>query len=137
MVQQSAANPAIVSLYNALNVSGLTSLASVWNNVPQSTTYPYVLISLGSETRMDAMGRPGKSVLCEVHVFSQARGDKEALTILSKVVELLHYQALSVSAHGLVAVQYEQGFDAGTELVNTIPTRHHIGLFRVTVTQVP
>ena len=136
MTQQSAAAVVLTGVATALNVAGMTALAGVVNDAKQARTYPYVLITFGGESREDCMQKPGKSVVVVLHVYSQYEGDLEAATILSKAVELLHYQAITVSGHVLVATQYDQGDAMEPELINGIKTRHFIGIFRVDVRQV-
>lgn len=135
MPQQSAISGVLAAVYTALNVSGMTALAPVYNDVPQGQAFPYVYITVSSETRMDAMQAPGKSVLVEVHAYSQYAGDLEAATLVSKAVELLHYQTLTVSSHTLIACQYEQTYDPGSTDVNGVKTRHLVALFRVEAMQ--
>lgn len=137
LTTRSAAASVLAGVYTALNVAALTALASVYNNVPQRTSYPYVAIGFVSEERDDAMGMNGKTVLVSVTVFSQAAGDLEALTIIDKVVQLLNYQSITVANHTLVSVQYGPGFDQtqSDQLVAGVRTRQQTGYFRVDVRQ--
>lgn len=137
MAQQSAITAVLTAVYAALNVAGMTALATggVHNGLPQTVTYPFVRIGDATETREDCMGQPGKDVLVRVHVFDQARTDLAIANIVSKAVELLHYQALTVSGHTLVCSQYQQAFPAGNENINGRETRHHVAEFLVTVRQ--
>lgn len=83
------------AIYTALNVSGLTSLATggVGADMPQTANPPFVLFEV-HETQGGGLGtRPGVSSLPEVdvrvRVFSASKGPKEAHTIMAKVIELL------------------------------------------------
>lgn len=137
MAHLSAMEAVLTAVYTALNVAGMTALCSVHNGVPQSTTFPYLRTGDAVERREDCMGAPGKAVIVRLHVFSQARSDLESSRIISKAVELLHYSALTVSGHTLIASQYQQTFDAGTENVGAIETRHKVAEFEITVRQTP
>ena len=135
MAQQSATEAVLAAIYAALNVAAMTALCTVHNGVPQTTTFPYLRTGDAQETREDCMGAPGKNVLVRLHIFSQSRSDLESSRILSKAVELLHYQALTVSGHTLIACQYQQAFNGGTENVGAIETRHTVAEFTVIVRQ--
>lgn len=138
MAHLSAIDPVTEAIVDALNVSAMKSTLAtggVWANVPQATTFPYVRVDSPIETRMDTMGRAGKTVSISVHAFSNYAGPTKAAAIISKAVELLHYAALMVAGHTVVAVQYESGQDAGDEVVNGVTVYHYVGIFKVTVQQ--
>lgn len=135
MAQQSAIEAVLTAVYTALNVAAMTALCTVHNGVPQTATFPYLRTGDAVENREDCMGAPGKSVLVRLHVFSQERSDLESARIVSKAIELLHYQALTVAGHTLIASQYQQTFNGGTENVGAIETRHTVVEFIVTVRQ--
>ena len=137
MAQQSALVPVMTAVYTALNVAGMTALATggVHNGLQSSVAYPFVRIGSATEVREDCMGQPGKDVTVRVHVFDNASTDLAILQIVSKAIELLHYQTFAVSGHTLVCSQYQQTYDAGTENINGREVRHHIAEFTVTVRQ--
>lgn len=137
MAQQSAVAAVLTAVYSALNVAGMTALAAggVHNGVTQSVVYPFVRIGDATETREDCMGQPGKDVRVLVHVFDNARTDLAIANIVSKAVELLHYQALTVSGHTLVCSQYQQSYPAGTENIAGVEVRHRVAEFLITVRQ--
>jgi hypothetical protein len=138
MAHQSAINATLTALYAALNVAGMTALATggVYNGVPQRAAFPYVWIGSVTENRLDCFQKPGKDLTVQVHVFSTTAGDKEAAGIVSKAIDLLHYQALTVANHTLIACQYEQTVDAGAEDEAGIGmVRHLVATFRVQLEQ--
>lgn len=139
MAQQSAAEAVLTAVYTALNVAGMTAIATggVHNGLPPSVSYPFVRIGDVTETREDCMGQPGKDVLVRVHAFDNGRTDLKIARVLSKAVELLHYVALTVSGHTLVCSQFQQSFPAGTENINGVEVRHHVAEFLITVRQTP
>jgi hypothetical protein len=137
MPHLSAIDQVTDAVHGALDVSGMTALATggVYTNVPQAPTFPYVRVGQPTENRMDTMGRAGKTVSIQVHIFSDNTGPTQAAGILSKAIELLHYQALTVSGHSTMAVQYQTGFDAGDEVINGVTVYHYVAIFDVIVQQ--
>lgn len=137
MAHQSAIDPVTAAVYTALNVAAMTALATggVYAHVPQATAFPYVRIDSPVESRFDTMGRAGKELSISVHAFSTYAGPTQAAGILSKAIELLHYQALSITGHDTVTVQYETGSDAGDEIVNGVTVYHYVAIFRLLVQQ--
>lgn len=137
MAQLSAIDAVTDAVFDALNVAGMTALATagVFTNVPQGTAFPYVRIDSPVESRLDTMGRAGKTVSISVHAFSNYAGPTKAAEMLSKAVELLHYAALTVAGHSVIAVQYQGGNDAGDEIVNGVTVYHYVGTFDVMVQQ--
>ena len=137
MAHLSALEAVLTAVYTALNVAGMTAVCAggVHNGVPATTVFPYLRIGEAVETREDCMGAPGKDVLVRLHVFSQERSDLQTMRIVSKAVELLHYAAVSVAGHVLMACQYQQTYAAGTENIGSVETRHHVAEFRILVRQ--
>lgn len=136
MAQLSAIDAVLDAVFDALNVAGMTALVTgVYTFVPQATALPYVRIDSPVESRLDTMGRAGKTVSVQVHAFSDYQGPTKAALILSKAVELLHYATLTVSGHSVIAVQYQGGVDAGDEVINGVPVYHYVGTFDVMVQQ--
>jgi hypothetical protein len=137
MPHLSAIDAVTEAVYDALNVAGMTALATggVFTNVPQATAFPYVRIESPVESRFDTMGRAGKELSISVHVFSTYAGPTQAAVILSKAIELLHYQALTIAGHDTVTVQYESGQDVGDEVINGVTVYHYVAVFNVMVQQ--
>lgn len=130
-----SALPAILTaFYSALNVAAFTALSTggVFNHVPQGTVAPYTLIEDPTENRQDLMRNPGRNCTVRVHVVSTASSDLEALNILSKAIELLHYQKLAIAGFVRMAIQFENS-SSYRELVNGVTTTHLVGVFRVQV----
>ena len=134
MAHKSSIKRILAGVYTALNVAGFTDLSpGLGSFIPRGSAFPYTRIGDSTENRDDAMGQPGKDTTVNLHIFSRDQSDDEALGILDKAVELLHYAVITVADHVLVAVQYDTGFYAGTESVWGKETRHWVGVFRVTV----
>jgi hypothetical protein len=137
MPHRSAIEAITDAVMNALNVTAMTTLATggVFNYKPASPTYPYVRVGDPSERRLDVMQRAGKECTIQVHVHSTSADDRQSAQIISKAVELLHEQPLTVSGHTLVGVQYATGYDAGPQLVGSTEVKHFVGVFRIQVQQ--
>ena len=120
------------AVYDALNVSAFTTVASVWTDVPQGTPFPYAWLTWGdpAEEPQDAFGRLAVVSHLELHVFSSYEGDDEALDLLHTAAGLLHHGALTVTGW---AVPYVGRTGATLSVVefNGLPLR--IGILRVNV----
>lgn len=83
----------------------------IYDDVPQGTTLPYLTIgqtterdwSTGSDPETDA----GAEHLLTLHVWSDARGKKQAHEILDAVRAALHDEQLSLTGHRLVNLRHE------------------------------
>ena len=140
MAHQSATLAVLAAVGSALNVAGFTGCISgktvrVTNDAGQTISPPFTVISVVSETRLDTMGLPGKSILLDLDHWSLERTDLEVGTMRSKAIELLHYQALTVANHTLVAVQYDEGRDFGDEEKAGVRYRRYNDTFRIDVQQ--
>ena len=136
MANKSSAKEIITATFTALNVSGLTSLlgtTAVKNAIPLNPAYPYVRLESPTGSRWDTFQKAGKERFVFVHVFSQYRGDLEAIDIIDKVIDLLHYIGHSVSGHDLARYQYDGDFDGADEVLQGKMTLHKIVRFKVNV----
>lgn len=125
------------TVYSVLSTDGvLTGLAGVYNDVPEGAAYPHVQIGSGTEHPWHTMGGPtaglGWNDTVTVHIWSRYQGDVEALTILSRVVALLNFVALSVTGYGTVMSSYDHA-RVLVESVDKVETRHVPAIFRIRV----
>lgn len=130
MARTISARAVLVGVYSALNVASMTAICTggIHNGVPQSQTFPY-LRTEAFGTPDDTMGRSGDRIVVRLHIFTRGATDDVALQILSKSRELLEYQAVSVSGHVLAGCKYEQSYQAGTENIGAVETRHLVAEF--------
>lgn len=100
---------------------------AILNDVAEGQQYPYVVISHADEHPWHTIGGAttgiGYAVLLMIHVFSQAHSDKEANLIRARIVELLNFQAMTVTGYSTVIVEYQRG-RLKTEDVDKVKTRH-------------
>ena len=130
---KSGAGALLAAVYTALNVTAITTTlgCSVHDSVPQTQTFPYLRISTPAGLPWDTFGKAGKTRVLHVDIFSQYRGRLEVQNIMDKTIELLQYQALSLSGHTLVNLAYEQDIDANDEDIVGVKTAHKVVMFRV------
>ena len=98
------------AIYSALSGdSNLTSTlgASVFDEVPDQSSYPFV--ALGEETvvEYDTKDLDGASHTINIHVWSQYKAAKETKQIMDRIHTLLHDSSLSVSGFNLIRMQFE------------------------------
>lgn len=98
------------AIYSALSGdSNLTSTlgASVFDEVPDQSSYPFV--ALGEETvvEYDTKDLDGASHTINIHVWSQYKGAKQTKQIMDRIHTLLHDSSLSVSGFNLIRMQFE------------------------------
>jgi uncharacterized protein DUF3168 len=79
----------------------------IFDDVPQGTALPY--ITLGRMTAKDwsTGSEDGTEHTFTVHVWSGARGRKQAHELLSAVRAALHDRPLAVAGHSLVNLRHE------------------------------
>lgn len=136
MANKTSAKEILTATFTALNVNGLTTLLSatgVVNDFPLDPGFPFVRVESPSGERWDTFGKAGKERVVDIHVFSQYRGDLEAIDIQDKIVDLLHYVGHSVSGHALARYQYDGDLDGADEVIQGTVTRHKIVRFKVNV----
>jgi hypothetical protein len=99
------------SVFAALSAdAALTALLGpgrIFDDVPQGTALPYV--ALGRTTAQDwsTGSEDGTEHLFTVHVWSSARGKKQAHEVLGAVRAALHEQPLAVAGHSLINLRHE------------------------------
>ena len=81
--------------------------ARVFDHVPQSSIYPYVVIGETTGEDFDTKTEDGMAQQVMIHTWSRYRGSKEAKQIMGAVVDALDQQALSVTGHTLVLLRFE------------------------------
>ncbi len=92
------------AIYDALNGNApLDALVTgVFDEVPQTTVPPFVQFGSPTEDPWHTFGRQGWKVRVPVYVWSEYPGNKESLTILDAVTNVLDEAALTITGHTLV-----------------------------------
>ena len=89
-------------------LTALIGAGRVFDDVPQASPLPYV--TLGPVTAQDwsTGSEDGTEHLLTVHVWSRARGKKQAHEVLGAIRAALHDQPLSLSGHRLINLRHER-----------------------------
>ena len=98
------------AIYTKLSTdSNLTTTlgASVFDDIPENTPYPYV--QLGEDTAIDysTKDQTGSEVTVNVDVWSRYRGSLQAKNIMDRVHTLLHDSSLSVTGSNFINMRFE------------------------------
>lgn len=114
-------------------LSGDTELTStlgaqVYDHVPDSAAFPYVVIGDITEAPNDTMGKTGRDMTVTVHSWSQAKGFKQVMQIQDRVDDLLDRWSPTVS--GWSAVQMLQEFFETFRDPDGV-TRHGVSRYRI------
>lgn len=121
------------AIFTALNgnTSGISGAnVPVYDDVPQDTSYPYVLIGEETTANNGSKTLDGVEHTQTIHVWSQYRGRREIKEIMGSVYENLHNTDISVS--GATLVNCRQEFST-TLAENDGITRHGVMRFRAVV----
>lgn len=129
-----ALSPVSVAVFTALNVAGLTALATggVHDDVPRNPSFPFVWYEV-RERELGRMGGGGfPEVELRVHVFSSYQGAKEPQAIGAKVVELLRDQSISISGYNQAGkIFYDETQLLTDELIAGVKVRELVSFFRI------
>lgn len=132
MPRRSPEEAVVTAIVAALKAStGVTGLVStrVFNNVPQDTPYPYVVVTAPLVRRADTFGCLGGTTLVDVQAVSQERGDQEGMRILDQCIRTLNFTEPPTTGHTVLGIAWDQT-ERYQEVVNGIPTRHHVATLR-------
>lgn len=116
MAHTSASGPVLAAIVAQLAHASYTGAVAgktvtVTNHPVATTAAPFSVVAIASEVRDDSMGQAGKSVLARITHYSDAEGDRELLAMRAAVWARLHYAALTVTGHVLVACTVDQGME--------------------------
>ena len=136
-IRRSPVEAVLTATVAALKAStGLTPLVTgVFNDVPQGTAYPYVVVTAPTNRRQDTWGCLGSAALIDVKAVSQYRGDREAERILDQCIRTLNFEELSMSGHRMLGLAWDSS-DRFQDVVNGVPTRYHVATLRAWTEQI-
>ena len=86
----------------------MSLVGGVYDNVPQNTPLPYVIIGDGTQVIRPADGLVISECQLEIHVYTDSGGRKSALEILNRLHALLHLGTLSLTGFQLISLRAEQ-----------------------------
>ena len=113
-----------------INDADGNAITGVFDDVPENTAYPYVVIGEETATNIDTKDKDAHEHTLTIHVWSQYRGRKEIKNIMSSVYTLLHNASITVSGASLVNIRHE--FENTLTEADGI-TRHGVRRFRAVV----
>ncbi len=101
--------------------------ARVFDQVPQDSDFPYLVIGEDTTGAFDTKTEDGMEHRLTIHSWSRYRGLKETKQLMAAVAAALDGASLSVSGHDLVLIRQEFG---ATFLDPDGLTRHGVQRFR-------
>ena len=78
----------------------LASTTAIYDGVPDDAAYPYIAFGEKHTEPWDTFSGDANDDRIMLYVWSQAKGDLEALTIASRVNDLLHGSTLDLASAG-------------------------------------
>lgn len=112
------------------DVAGTSITTKVFDDVPEGTSYPYVIIGEETATNFGTKDKDANEHTLTIHVWSQYRGRKEIKNIMSQIYTILHNTDITVSGASLVNIRHE--FEQTLLEADGI-TRHGVMRFRVVI----
>ena len=113
-----------------INDADGNAITGVFDDVPENTAYPYVVIGEETATNIDTKDKDAHEHTLTIHVWSQYSGRKEIKNIMSSVYTTLHNASITVSGASLVNIRHE--FENTLTEADGI-TRHGVMRFRAVV----
>ena len=107
-----------------------SAISGVFDDVPEQTSYPYVVIGEETATEAGTKDVDAHEHTLTIHVWSQYRGLQDIKKIMQQIYTQLHNTAITVSGANLVNIRHE--FE-NTLLEQDGITRHGIMRFRAVV----
>jgi len=93
------------TLNNDSTLDGLVGNNKIFDNVPQDTAYPYVVINNESAINRGTQTLDGNQYTIDLEVWSQYRGKKEIKEIMERIYNLFNNATYSVSGASMVLSQ--------------------------------
>jgi hypothetical protein len=79
----------------------------IYDDTPQPAAFPYVTIGQTTARSADADLEPADEHILTLHVWSRARGRREALAIIDEMRRALHDRPLALADHKLINLRHE------------------------------
>lgn len=123
------------AIFSKLNGASLvdydgSAITGVFDDVPEQTNYPYVVIGEETATEAGTKDVDAHEHTLTIHVWSQYRGLQDIKKIMQQIYTQLHNTAITVSGANLVNIRHE--FE-NTLLEQDGITRHGVMRFRAVV----
>lgn len=82
-------------------------ITGVYDFVPETAAYDYVVIGEATEVANNSHGRFGRETVPTLHVWSRYRGHSRGQRIAARIVELLDHQPLVIAGLHHVSTRFE------------------------------
>ena len=113
------------------NINGIDGEnVSVFDDVPEGTPYPYIVIGEETAANNGTKTLDGIEHTLTIHAWSQYRGRREIKEIMQSIYENLHNTDISIAGASLVNIRQE--FNTTLSETDGI-TRHGVMRFRAVV----
>lgn len=101
--------PVQQALYTRLtdDAALMDTVTGVYDYVPETAPYPFVVIGEATETPDNRHGAFGRQTVVTLHVWSKYRGYSQALAIGTIVTGLLDHQPLTITGLDWIATRFE------------------------------
>lgn len=106
----------------------MSKITGVFDDVPESQSFPYIVIDQADSSPFVTYDRFGESVSFELYIFSKYRGFKEINDIASDIQRLLANVNFNVTGYDPVACYYDS---SNADRANDGDTRVGIQSFRI------
>lgn len=112
----SPAFPIQTAVYTLLNADvgesaagslGDLGVDGVFDEVPEGTNKPYVVVGEAYETPDNSHDRKGRRTVITIHVWSDQQGFKEAVGIADRIVDLLDHTTLTIAGWTHIATRFD------------------------------
>lgn len=89
------------AIYSTLSgdstLDGLIGDGKIFDDVPQNTSYPYIVIGLETTRDEGTATLDGKIYNVDIHVWSQYRGQKQIKEVMERLHNIFNNSTISVS----------------------------------------
>jgi hypothetical protein len=89
-------------------LTALIGPGRIWDDVPQGAALPYVTLGPVTTEDWSTGTEHGTEHLLAVHVWSGARGKKQAHEVLGAIQAALHDRPLSLAGHRLINLRHQR-----------------------------
>ena len=79
----------------------------IYDDAPQDAPFPYLTFGASTARDWSTATEPGEEHLVTLHVWSRARGRREAFALVNAIRAALHDQSLALVGHRLVNLRQE------------------------------
>jgi hypothetical protein len=119
------------ALYTKLNGDGVLMgmLSAIYDAPPQAAMTPYLVLGDGQSSVIPADGLSVTALQMDLTVWGEPEGRKSVLTIMNRLVALLHLGTLSLAGLQLVDMRCDEAASALEEEATQVRGRLRVNLW--------